>query len=160
MKENVIDVLMYIFSSYVDSDDSLPDDRASIDADLKEAGFENQSIDKAFEWLDGLALSDTEKPLDQTASAFRVFSNAEKENLDRTAQGLILYLENAGILTPELRELVINRIVALDSDSDIDLEDIKWVIMMVLFNNFHDEDESTLWHYEDVVFDDQTAYYH
>ena len=61
-------------------------------------------------------------------------------------------------LTPELRELAINRILALGGDGDIDIDDIKWVIMMVLFNN--EEDESSLWHYEDMVFDDQPAYFH
>ncbi len=29
MKEGVIDVLMYIFSSYADQDENLPEDRAS-----------------------------------------------------------------------------------------------------------------------------------
>ncbi len=158
MKENVIDVLMYIFSSYVDSDDILPEDRASIDADLIEAGFENASINKAFEWLDGLALSDNSQQLNQSDKAFRVFSNHELENLDKKARSLIVYLEHAGVLTPELRELAINRIIALGGAQSIDLDDIKWVIMMVLFNN--EEDESSLWHYEDVVFDDQPAYYH
>ncbi len=158
MKENVIDVLMYIFSSYVDSDDILPEDRASIDADLIEAGFENECIDKAFEWLDGLALSDSATALNQSDKAFRVFSEEELNNLDKKARSLLVYLENAGVLTPELRELAINRIVALGNDQDIDLDDIKWVIMMVLFNN--EEDESSLWHYEDMVFEDQPAYYH
>lgn len=158
MKENVIDVLMYIFSSYVDSDDVLPEDRASIDADLQQAGFEDASIDKAFEWLDGLALNDSHLSLKQSDKAFRVFAPQELKNLDKKAQSLLVYLENSGVLTPELRELAINRIMALGSDQDIDLDDIKWVIMMVLFNN--DDDESSLWHYEDMVFDDQPAYYH
>ena len=33
MKEGVIDVLMYIFSSYADQDENLPEDRDGIDAD-------------------------------------------------------------------------------------------------------------------------------
>ncbi|MBL7002942.1 MAG: DUF494 domain-containing protein [Gammaproteobacteria bacterium] len=158
MKENVIDVLMYIFSSYVDSEDILPEDRAGIDADLQEAGFENDSIDRAFEWLDGLALNDNNNEQKQSDKAFRVFAAAELKNLDKKAQNLLVYLENAGVLTPELRELAINRILALGGDGDIDIDDIKWVIMMVLFNN--EEDESSLWHYEDMVFDDQPAYFH
>ena len=35
MKEGVIDVLMYIFSSYADQDENLPEDRDGIDADLR-----------------------------------------------------------------------------------------------------------------------------
>ena len=48
MKEGVIDVLMYIFSGYADQDDSLPEDRDGIDADLRAAGFDSLEIDKAF----------------------------------------------------------------------------------------------------------------
>lgn len=158
MKENVIDVLMYIFSSYVDSEETLPEDRAGIDADLQEAGFENESIDKAFEWLDGLALNGNGIELKQSDQSFRVLADDELTSLGKNAQNLIIYLENSGVLTPELRELVINRIMALGGNGDIDLDDIKWVIMMVLFNN--DDDETSLWHYEDMVFDDQPAYYH
>ena len=50
MKEGVIDVLMYIFSSYADQDENLPEDRDGIDADLRAAGFETIEIDKAFEF--------------------------------------------------------------------------------------------------------------
>ncbi len=52
MKEGVIDVLMYIFSSYADQDENLPEDRDGIDADLCAAGFDPIEIDKAFEWLE------------------------------------------------------------------------------------------------------------
>ena len=45
MKEGVIDVLMYIFSSYADQDDNLPEDRDGIDADLRSAGFDPLEID-------------------------------------------------------------------------------------------------------------------
>ncbi len=41
MKESVIDVLMYIFSSYADQDENLPEDRNGIEYDLRAAGFES-----------------------------------------------------------------------------------------------------------------------
>ena len=71
MKEGVIDVLMYIFSSYADHEDSLPEDRDGINADLKAAGFDTLEIDKAFEWLDGLALADDIPPVDQSPFSIR-----------------------------------------------------------------------------------------
>ncbi|MCW8873857.1 MAG: DUF494 domain-containing protein, partial [Xanthomonadales bacterium] len=55
MKENVLDVLMYLFENYFyDEPDEQPD-RESMEENLHEAGFSNGEIDKAFEWLDGLA---------------------------------------------------------------------------------------------------------
>jgi len=160
MKEGVIDVLMYIFSSYIDRDDSLPEDRDSIDADLREAGFESLEIDKAFDWLDGLALAGDIPGLEQSVTAIRIYSEKEKQRLDSKIQGFLLFLEQSGVLTPELRELVINRIMALDGDNLVDMEEFRWVVMMVLFNNAVDQDENTLMHYEDIVFADQPAIFH
>lgn len=160
MKEGVIDVLMYIFSSYYDRDDTLPEDRDSIDVDLREAGFESQEIDKAFDWLDGLALAGDIPTLGQSEKSMRIYASREQHRLDARIQGFLLFLEQSGVLTPELRELVINRIMALDSDNIVDMEEFRWVVMMVLFNNADDQDENTLMHYEDIVFDDQPAIFH
>ena len=63
-------------------------------------------------------------------------------------------------MTPKLRELVINRVMALESDSEVDIEELKWVVMMVLFNSAEEHDENTLMHYEDIVFADQPAIFH
>ena len=80
--------------------------------------------------------------------------------MDNRIQGFLYFLEQSGVLTPELRELVINRIMALDGDNEIDMEQFKWVVMMVLFNNSDDQDDHTLMHYEDIVFADQPAIFH
>lgn len=160
MKEGVIDVLMYIFSSYIDNDDILPEDRESIDADLREAGFGSQEIDKAFDWLDGLALAGDIPAIAQSGQSMRIYSQREQQRMDTKIQGFLFFLEQSGVLTPELRELVINRIMALDGESTVDMDEFKWVVMMVLFNNADDQDENTLMHYEDIVFADQPAIFH
>ncbi len=160
MKEGVIDVLMYIFTSYLDNDDILPEDRESIDADLREAGFQSEEIEKAFDWLDGLALAGEITSLEQSQQSVRIYSSKEQLRMDSKIQGFLFFLEQSGVLTPELRELVINRIMALDGEGIIDMEEFKWVVMMVLFNNASDQDENTLMHYEDIVFADQPAIFH
>ena len=160
MKEGVIDVLMYIFSSYADQDDSLPEDRDGIDEDLRAAGFDRHEIDKAFDWLDGLALAEDIPAINQSALATRIFAQQETRRLADNAQGFLLFLEQSGVLTPQLRELVINRVMALDSDSEVDIEELKWIVMMVLFNSAEEQDENTLMHYEDIVFADQPAIFH
>ena len=160
MKEGVIDVLMYIFSSYADQENNLPEDRDGIDADLRAAGFDSLEIDKAFEWLDGLALDEDIPVINQSSQTTRVFSPEETQRLADNAQGFLLFLEQSGVLTPTLRELVINRIMALDSVSEVDLEELKWVVMMVLFNSTEEHDENTLMHFEDIVFADQPAIFH
>ncbi len=160
MKEGVIDVLMYIFSSYADQENNLPEDRDGIDADLRAAGFDSLEIDKAFEWLDGLVLDEDIPVINQSSQTTRVFSPEETQRLADNAQGFLLFLEQSGVLTPTLRELVINRVMALDSVSEVDLEELKWVVMMVLFNSTEEHDENTLMHFEDIVFADQPAIFH
>jgi Smg protein len=160
MKEGVIDVLMYIFSSYADQDDNLPEDRDGIDADLRAAGFDSLEIDKAFDWLDGLANVEDDTAAAQSAIATRVLAPEESARLSYGAQGFLLFLEQSGVLTPKLREMVINRVMALESDSEVDIEELKWVVMMVLFNSSDEHDENALMHYEDIVFADQPAVFH
>ena len=160
MKEGVIDVLMYIFSSYADHEDNLPEDREGIDADLRTAGFDPLEIDKAFAWLDGLAEADDGMGGEQSAIATRVLAAEESARLAYGAQGFLLFLEQSGVLTPRLREMVINRVMALEADSEVDIEELKWIVMMVLFNSAEEQDENALMHYEDIVFADQPAVFH
>ena len=54
------------------------------------------------------------------------------------------------MLDPIKRELVIDRIMALGGD-DIDLDQVKWVVQMVLFNQ-PDQEAAASW-MEDLVFD-------
>ena len=54
----------------------------------------------------------------------------------------------------------INRVMALETETEVDIEELKWVVMMVLFNSNDNHDEDTLMHYEDIVFADQPAIFH
>ncbi len=54
MKENVLDVLMYLFQNYMDDDEDADPDRESIQTELLAAGFPSREIEQAFEWLDSL----------------------------------------------------------------------------------------------------------
>jgi Smg protein len=140
MKENVFDVLMYLFEYYF-QDDEIQPDRASLESDLFQAGFTSREVNKAFDWLDGLAESRQRAnlSLDKTRS-LRVFIEPETARLDADCRGFILFLEQAGILTPSSRELVIDRVMALEADEEVDLDTLKWVILMVLFNQPGEEE--------------------
>ncbi len=63
----------------------------------------------------------------------RVFVEAEVDRLDRECLGFLMFLEQHGVLDGDQRELVIDRAMALDQD-EVDLDDLKWVVLMVLFN--------------------------
>ncbi len=159
MKENVFDVLMYLFENYyMDDETEMTPDRESIQLELADAGFPTPEINKAFDWLESLATSNgTQLPAPQASHSIRLFSDRETGYLDLECRGFLLFLEQMGILTPANRELAIDRIMALDSE-DFDLEQLKWVVLMVLFKQ-PGQEAAYAW-MEDLVFDNTSNSLH
>lgn len=158
MKENVLDVLMYLFQNYMSDDTNTNPDWESVQTELLEAGFPSKEVNQAFEWLDGLAAR-REAPVVVTNEGWscRVYTDDELVRMDVECRGFLLFLEQAGILKSETRELVIDRVMALDAE-DIDLTQLKWIILMVLFNH-PGQEEAYTW-VEDLLFEDMTSYIH
>ncbi len=152
MKENVIDVLMYLFENYMDEGPEFNPDQESLAVELSQAGFPRGEISKAFSWLEGLSTLRTHavQPAPGRSSSLRLYSTHEREKVQVEARGFILFLEQSGVLDSVTRELVIERIMALDTDQ-IDLEQLKWVILMVLFNQ-PGQEHAYAW-MEDLVFE-------
>jgi Smg protein len=155
MKESVLDVLMYLFESYIDSHDEPEPSRYELKRELGRAGFRDREIDRALEWLDSLGTT-TASHLPQN-TAFRLFDVVELERLDAESRGYLLHLEQIGILKPAQREIVIDRLLALD-DEEIDAEQTKWVVMMVLFSQPGQHEAYA--QMEDLVYADDSAWVH
>ncbi|MDJ0701014.1 MAG: DUF494 domain-containing protein [Woeseiaceae bacterium] len=158
MKENVLDVLMYLFETYVDADEEPEPDQNELRAELSRAGFGDPEIDRALDWLDGLTAEQHDFAIArQTAHGTRIYNEVEEQRLDVACRGYIVYLEQIGILSPPQREILIDRLLALDS-SDIDVEQIKWVVLMVLFSQ--PGQELAYARMEDLVFDEDSGSIH
>ena len=91
MKETVLDVLMYLFESFVDSEDEPEPNRNELREDLERAGFGDREIERALDWLDGLNTTEVTSTAPQSA-AMRIFDSAEAEKLDARARGYLLHL--------------------------------------------------------------------
>ena len=139
MKESILDVLLYLFEHYFTNDTVPPvGDRDTLQgsplfSELTEAGFSPAEIGKAFDWLDALAEQRPQSATPRINGPTRVFHGPELEKLDVESRGFLLFLEQHGVLDPDQRELVLDRAIALDQD-ELDLDDLKWVVLMVLFN--------------------------
>ena len=157
MKETVLDVLMYLFESFVDSEDEPEPNRNELRDELERAGFGDREIDRALEWLDGLNFADVVPSATSHPAGIRIYDAAELERFDTLARGYLLHLEQVGILPPSQRELVIDRLLALESD-EIDIEQIKWVVMMVLFSQ--PGNEQAYAQMEDLVFAEEPGWMH
>ena len=156
MKETVLDVLMYLVEAFVDGDDEPEPNRNELKEELERAGFGDREIERALDWLDGLNATEAAGTAPRSA-AMRVYDAAEQERLDARARGYLLHLEQIGILQPAQRELVIDRLFALDHD-EIDVEQTKWVVMMVLFSQPGQQEAYA--QMEDLVFADGAAWRH
>jgi Smg protein len=145
----MLDVLMYLFEHYMDESTVIAADNEDLLSHLSDVGFSSHEIDKAMSWMDGLVTIQGASKALKTNNSLRLYSQQECLQLDRSCRGYLQFLETSGILTPEARELVIDRALALDHD-EIDLDKLKWVILMVLFNQ-PQQGKSPNW-MEDLVF--------
>lgn len=141
MTENsgtVLDILIYVFDRYMLSDDPAVPEREELAEDLERAGFEQSNVERALDWLADLAGErDRATGPDGVGAAgvgsasIRIFTDAERARLSAECQGYLLSLEHTGILSAAQREIVIERLLALDCE-DLGVDQLKWVALMVL----------------------------
>ena len=99
-------------------------------------GFKDEAISAALRWLDGLkaaAIVD----LPNGHRALRVYLAREQQKLGHEGLGFIAFLEAADLITPALRELVIERSMMLDDDP-VPLAKFKIIVLMVLWSHQQD----------------------
>lgn len=133
MKETILDVLLYLFEHYFYDDPDAVRDRDSLQNGLIQAGFSPAEIHKAFDWLDELARQRPAVSAPRLQTPVRVYSEPELDRLDIECRGFLMFLEHSGVIDADQRELVLDRVMALDQD-EVDVDDLKWVVLMVLFN--------------------------
>ena len=133
MKESILNVLLYLFEHYIYDHPELVQDHDTLQTNLIQAGFSPTEVSKAFDWLETLAQDRPQSTTSALQGPIRLFAEAELDRFDVEARGFLMFLEQRGVISAEQRELVIDRAMALDQD-EIALDDLKWVVLMVLFN--------------------------
>lgn len=155
IKQTVVDVLMFLFEEYLGDSIDAMDERDNLQFRLEEVGFQDQEIDQAFNWLEDLAsLRKSSDYMLTNTNSVRIYSNTEKNLLDDESIGFLMYLEQSDVLTPITRELVLDRIMALDHP--LDIEQLKWIVMIVLHT--HPGEENAFAWMEGLVFNEVTDY--
>ncbi|WP_417617868.1 DUF494 family protein [Oceanisphaera sp.] len=133
----MFEVLMYLFETYIHTDVDAAVEQDALADELTQAGFHKQEILKALAWLERLAdLQEAEEAPIWARSepgSFRIYTQEETYKIDAQGRGFLLFLEQIKVLNAETREIVIDRLMELDPP-EIELDDLKWVVMMVLFN--------------------------
>lgn len=135
MTSTVLDILIYVFDRYMLDEVPEVPEREHLARDLELAGFTHANVERALDWLAELA-SERDRPalaltVRGAGPAVRIFSDGELARLSTECRGFLVTLERLGILSPQQREIVIERMLALDAD-ELDTEQLKWVVLMVL----------------------------
>jgi Smg protein len=127
------DVLMYVFEHCQQYELSGPNEQVA--KKLSAAGFDDSDISEALTWLAGVVRGPHRSvaPLPDSGAACRAYAPRELAKLDADCRGLLIRFEQAGILTPQTREHVIERTLAANGDG-LSPEQLKLVVLMVLWN--------------------------
>ena len=154
----MFNVLVYLFENYYQAE-GYPD-QDTLARKLTAAGFENDEISEALDWLRALVEPDEEprqalQSID-TQDSFRAYSKTELALLGVESLGFLTFLESAGVVTPTLRETIIDRALALETEP-VALEEFKVIVLMVLWTRRGDVDTLIL---EELLPDGAPRYVH
>lgn len=127
----MFDVLVYLYENYW-RPDSCPEPK-QLSRKLSAVGFEPDEIQEALRWLDGLATSAEAVTDAPVPGSTRIYTAQEQEVLGEASIGFITFLESAGVLRAPMREMVIDRAMAVGAGS-LDLEDLKIIVLMVFWS--------------------------
>ncbi|WP_210543417.1 DUF494 family protein [Rhodoferax sp. PAMC 29310] len=147
----MFEVLVFVFENYWRGD-ACPE-LAHLERKLNTVGFDSEEIQDALVWLKELNLaasgrqqpanSSRDEPVSATAvsphffnqspNTMRVYSAAEQLRLSTESLGFITFLENSKVLTPHMREIVIDRAMAASAEH-VPLDDLKIIVLMIFWS--------------------------
>ncbi|MBH9553937.1 DUF494 family protein [Inhella gelatinilytica] len=126
----MFDVLVYLYETYW-RPDACPEP-AQLQRKLSAVGFEQDEIKEALHWLDGLTAARHTVHDPVQSSSVRVYTAQEWSHLGSACIDFISFLSSAGVLRPAMRELVLERALALEVQP-VPLEDLKIMVLMVFW---------------------------
>lgn len=152
---------MYLFENYIHSEADIFAEQNELTDELLRAGFNKPEIFKALNWLEQLAelqhSDETPYLIAYPQQAIRIFTKSECDMLNVQCRGFLMFVEQIGVINSVTREMVMDRLAALDKP-DISLDDLKWLVLMVLFNVPGSEEAYE--QMEDLIFDEPSDLLH
>jgi Smg protein len=141
----MFEVLVYVYENYWRGD-ACPE-LQQLGRKLSAAGFEPDEIEQALQWLAGLDLASHNTQLidlsqveaagnathAQSVHSMRVYSVAEQDHLGAACLGFVSFLESAGVLPPHMREIVVDRAMAVPGHP-VSIDDLKIIVLMVYWS--------------------------
>ncbi len=155
-KENTLEVLFYLFENYSEVE-NVNQSRDILHGYLNEAGFPNTEISRAFDWLESLADEETVRVEEAHKHSIRIFTEDEIYWINSECRNYLMFLEQVHVLSAEMRERAIDRILEL-KDTRFNLDKLKWVVLMLLLNQSNSE-AAYVW-MDEIALSDEPPQYH
>lgn len=134
----MFDILMYLFESYANAGSYPDSDKLSLK--LSAAGFEDEEISQALNWLSGLKhLTPADYPAVINHSGVRHYADLELRRISPEARSFLLFWEQSGMISAVEREMIIDRAVSLGIDQ-LSLDKLKLIALLVLWNQHENLD--------------------
>ena len=130
----MIDILVYLFENYFDF--SLHPKPDALARKLNAVGFDKDEISQAIAWLSGLKDANVVEFCDAPRS-LRIYTSDEQQKLEADCLGFMHFLEAADVVTPALRELIVERALLL-KEFPVSLAKFKIIVLIVLWSRAQD----------------------
>jgi len=127
----MFDVLVYLYENYW-RPDACPEPK-QLSRKLSAVGFEPEEIQDALRWLDGLATTAESHTGSAVQGSIRIYTEQERNVLGDESIGFIVFLDSAGVLPAPMREMVIDRALAVGIGA-LELDDLKIIVLMVFWS--------------------------
>jgi Smg protein len=152
----MFELLVYLFENYIETD--VRADEKTMTRELSAAGFDSEDISRAFSWFSDLAvMADQASPqASADRAAYRIYTPDEAKKIGQDSRSFLLFLEQANVLNPLEREVVIDRLMALP-ENEVGLDQTKWISLMVLWRHGKARDYLFV---EDALFSDHRPTIH
>ena len=153
----MFEVLVFVYENYWQGDHC--PELEHLGRKLSAHGFDDDEIDQALHWLDGLSQATQGVQIDKlaadgsaatitvhsdaddnmlapSADAMRVYTVAEQDQLGAACLGFISFLESARALPPRMREIAIDRAMAAPTavGEPVALDEFKIIVLMVYWS--------------------------
>ena len=134
----MFDILMFVFESYFYAGSYPDSDKLSLK--LSAAGFEDEDINRALDWLSGMkTLTQADYPAIINDSGLRCYADLELVRISPEALRFLVFWEQTKMISPVEREMILDRAVALRREN-LPLDKIKLIALMVLWNQHNELD--------------------
>jgi Smg protein len=140
----MLNVLLYLFDHHLVNDQTFTEDMVDVQQQLSAEGFPPQQIRQALAWLQELQYQRKEEVKVNVfpTNSIRIWLPEEQRKLSGDGFDFLFKLESQGVATPHLREVIIDRAMALDTPT-VEIYQLKWIALIVLY--YYQEGISVPW---------------